>query len=159
MDPFENSKTHGNAYDSFTNNLNQYLPKINIQRGFSDDILPTLQNDSYDVIYIDGDHSAEAAFKDGVNSFPLLKVGGIMVFDDYLWTNLHDVNCIGHSIGNYNSPLTGVNCFLHQYKNKVQLLDNFVPPIKQVTVHDLLQNGENFRDLYNYQVLLRKISE
>lgn len=155
IDPFEVSKTHSNAYGNFTNNLKQYLDKITIQKGFSDDILPILKKNSYDIIYIDGDHSAEAAFKDGVNSFPLLKVGGIMIFDDYLWTKLGNN---GDDIGNYNSPFTGINCFLHEYKNKVKILDNFVPPIKQVTVDMLLQNKNNFRDLYNYQILLQKIS-
>jgi len=85
----------------------------------------------------------------------LLKVGGIMIFDDYLWTNLGND---GECIGNFGSPFTGINCFLHEYKNKVNILDDFVPPIKQVTIDILCQNKNNFRDLYNYQILLQKIS-
>ena len=40
---------------------------------------------SYDIVYIDGWHSAFGAMADGVMSWPLLKVGGVMIFDDYLW--------------------------------------------------------------------------
>ena len=39
----------------------------------------------YDIVYIDGWHSAFGALADGVMSWPLLKVGGVMIFDDYLW--------------------------------------------------------------------------
>lgn len=40
----------------------------------------------FDVIYIDGSHQAPEVLTDAVLSFPLLRVGGIMAFDDYLWT-------------------------------------------------------------------------
>jgi hypothetical protein len=36
-------------------------------------------------LYIDGWHSAFGALADGVMSWPLLNVGGVMIFDDYLW--------------------------------------------------------------------------
>jgi predicted O-methyltransferase YrrM len=40
----------------------------------------------FDLIYIDGSHQAPDVLTDAVMSFPLLRDGGIMVFDDYLWT-------------------------------------------------------------------------
>lgn len=39
----------------------------------------------YDFIYIDGDHTADAVFKDASLSWRALKPGGIMAFDDYQW--------------------------------------------------------------------------
>jgi hypothetical protein len=33
----------------------------------------------------DGSHRARDVLEDAVLSWPLLKVGGIMLFDDYLW--------------------------------------------------------------------------
>ena len=166
IDPFENSLTHGNSYDTFKNNLSNNLEKITILKGFSDDILPSLEKETYDIIYIDGDHTAEAAFKDGVNSFPLLKKGGIMIFDDYLWVGLHDINWNypdgkGHNyIGNWNHPCTGVNCFLFQHKNNIEILDNFEPPIKQVCTRSLYHNNEyqtNYTNKFNYQMFIKKI--
>lgn len=38
---------------------------------------------TFDVIYIDGEHEGPAVLEDAVLAFPLLKVGGIILFDDY----------------------------------------------------------------------------
>ncbi|GAB4020886.1 hypothetical protein GCM10028808_63910 [Spirosoma migulaei] len=40
---------------------------------------------SFDIIYIDGAHDAINVLADGMYSWELLKVGGLMLFDDYLW--------------------------------------------------------------------------
>lgn len=38
---------------------------------------------SFDLIYVDGGHSAADVLADAILSFSLLRVGGILVFDDY----------------------------------------------------------------------------
>ena len=43
------------------------------------------QAQSFDFIYVDGSHVARDVLADAVVSFKLLKIGGIMVLDDYLW--------------------------------------------------------------------------
>ena len=45
----------------------------------------------YDFIYIDGSHIAKDVLTDACMAWPLLKTGGVMVFDDYLWGNPRDV--------------------------------------------------------------------
>jgi len=40
---------------------------------------------SFDFIYVDGSHIARDVLADAVVSFKLLKIGGIMILDDYLW--------------------------------------------------------------------------
>jgi len=40
----------------------------------------------YDFVYIDGSHQAPDVLIDAVLGFSLLRVGGIIVFDDYLWS-------------------------------------------------------------------------
>lgn len=40
----------------------------------------------FDIIYIDGSHETDQAFHDALNGFAFLKKGGIIIFDDYLWT-------------------------------------------------------------------------
>lgn len=40
----------------------------------------------FDFIYVDGNHMAAAVLKDGTNSYDCLKVGGILAFDDYAWS-------------------------------------------------------------------------
>lgn len=46
---------------------------------------------SYDFIYIDGSHTAPDVLTDACMAWPLLKKGGIMVFDDYMWGSPRDV--------------------------------------------------------------------
>jgi predicted O-methyltransferase YrrM len=40
---------------------------------------------SFDLIYVDGEHSREGTLRDSVLAWPLLKPGGIVLWDDYLW--------------------------------------------------------------------------
>ena len=47
--------------------------------------LTKLQPASFDIIYIDGAHDAINVLADGMYSWELLKIGGLMLFDDYLW--------------------------------------------------------------------------
>jgi len=46
---------------------------------------------AFDFIYIDGSHIAKDVLTDACMAWPLLKTGGVMVFDDYLWGNPRDV--------------------------------------------------------------------
>ncbi|PIA73247.1 hypothetical protein CDR19_10610 [Ectopseudomonas toyotomiensis] len=39
----------------------------------------------FDMIYVDGSHQAPDVLSDAVLAFKLLKVGGVLIFDDYLW--------------------------------------------------------------------------
>lgn len=45
----------------------------------------------FDFIYIDGSHIAKDVLTDACMAFRLLDVGGIMVFDDYMWGNPRDI--------------------------------------------------------------------
>lgn len=40
----------------------------------------------FDLVYIDGSHQAPDVLMDAVMAFQVLKVGGLMIFDDYLWS-------------------------------------------------------------------------
>lgn len=53
----------------------------------SDEFFATKVGDKkYDFIYVDGDHKADAVLRDGINAIKHLKPGGIIAFDDYLWS-------------------------------------------------------------------------
>lgn len=52
---------------------------------FSQNILRKLPLNYYDIIYIDGGHSGKSVIEDAILAFRLLKVGGVMIFDDYRW--------------------------------------------------------------------------
>ena len=59
-------------------------PEWDFRQGDSKIILTQLEKESYDFVYIDGDHSEDGAYKDMVNGWELLKPGGWMVMDDVL---------------------------------------------------------------------------
>lgn len=44
----------------------------------------------FDFIYIDASHKAKDVLTDACMAWPLLKNGGVMVFDDYLWGDPRD---------------------------------------------------------------------
>lgn len=64
-----------------------YSDKVLIRQGFSDKILPSLITEQkiYDIIFIDGNHTAPYVLMDAIMSWTLLKKGGIIIFDDYTW--------------------------------------------------------------------------
>ena len=53
--------------------------------GDSHQVLARLPSETYDFIYIDGCHLAEHVRQDAELAWRLLKVGGILIFDDYQW--------------------------------------------------------------------------
>lgn len=63
--------------------------KLCVHKGYSDQQLVKLLSQgaqsSFDLVYIDGSHQAPDVLADAVLGFRLLKVGGLIVFDDYLW--------------------------------------------------------------------------
>ena len=56
-------------------------------QGDSHELLATLVPNSYDLIYIDGCHLASHVQQDATLSWRLLKAGGLLIFDDYSWTD------------------------------------------------------------------------
>lgn len=59
-------------------------------KGSSLDILPGMlasgHRESFDLIYVDGSHEAPDVLFDAVLSFQLCRAGGLLIFDDYLWS-------------------------------------------------------------------------
>lgn len=73
--------------ESFEANVKQTgaAQKLIRLTGDSHQILTTLPSEHYDFIYIDGCHLAHHVQQDATLAWRLLKVGGLMVFDDYEW--------------------------------------------------------------------------
>jgi len=65
------------------------------------------KNKSFDFIYIDGSHNGEDILSDAIESFKLLKVNGLIFFDDFLQ---HDRD---RQIQSYE----GIQKFLSLYSN------------------------------------------
>ena len=98
-------------YDTFIKNINNSKDKdkIVITRGYSNKELLKFEDDFFDIIYIDGNHEPEYVLEDAVLSFRKLKVGGIMIFDDY-------------GPGGPQGPKLGIDAFLQAYVKRVQVI-------------------------------------
>lgn len=83
IDPF----FWGKQLDRFKLNLRLggFEEKVSLIRDISQRALKTLPNDTFNLIYIDGDHRADSTIADCVLAWPLLKCDGIMIIDNYDW--------------------------------------------------------------------------
>lgn len=87
-----------NAKVNFDHNINlvrEKFPNRNVTaiEGLSHQWLPALiqDNQAFDFIYVDGSHIAKDVMTDACMAWRVLKSGGIMVFDDYMWGDPRDV--------------------------------------------------------------------
>jgi predicted O-methyltransferase YrrM len=64
-------------------NLAPYGGRVTIYEGDSKVIVPRL-NTQFDIVYIDGDHSAKGCLFDTVAAWRICKEGGIVLWDDYV---------------------------------------------------------------------------
>lgn len=67
----------------------------------------------WDFIYIDADHTTVGVLMDAELSWPLLKSGGIMAFDDYTW---------GHELPAELAPTLGIDLFLARHEGEYEVL-------------------------------------
>lgn len=72
------------------------------------------EDNTFDLIYIDGSHASCDVLRDGVNCFDLLKSGGLLCFDDYLWT-------MRASDG--TTPKAAIDAFLSCYDTYIDIVD------------------------------------
>ena len=67
----------------------------------------------YDFIYVDGSHNADDALADAVMCFGLLRPGGVMLFDDYLWED--DVSAY------LGRPKQSIDAFVNMFYHRLKL--------------------------------------
>lgn len=71
--------------------------------------------DSFDFIYIDGDHTEKMVYSDASLSWPLLKPGAIMAFDDYTWGDGY--------MSPELTPKPAIDRFLQEKQGQFEMLD------------------------------------
>lgn len=95
--------------------------KLDVHKGSSDMVLPRLLTELgkgyFDMVYIDGSHRAPDVLADAVLGFMHLRLGGIMVFDDYLWRGGEK------DLGNpAQSPKMAIDAFVNCNYSKVRII-------------------------------------
>lgn len=127
IDTWDGGEEHGNVdmklvEDRFDGNIARaktlVSKDVNLikHKDYSSNAMPKLIAEghagTFDFIYIDGSHQAPDVLLDAVLGFKLLKVGGVMVFDDYTWRNdlTEDITHI---------PKPAIDAFTSLYWNKI----------------------------------------
>lgn len=64
----------------------------------------------FDFIYVDGSHTAPDVLTDACMAWQLLPVGGVMVFDDYLWGEARDI---------LHRPKLAIDAFVNVYSEYI----------------------------------------
>jgi predicted O-methyltransferase YrrM len=78
----------------------------------------------FDFIYVDGNHYAANVLADVTQCFGLLRPGGIMLFDDYLWD--HDPDWL-------HRPKMSIDAFVNMYQPYLrQIISNYQLAIQRV---------------------------
>jgi hypothetical protein len=95
---------------------------LSIAQGLSDIELPRLiadgKSEYFDLIYIDGSHQAPDVLSDAVQGFKLLKIEGVMIFDDYLWQER-----LTGGVDLVRCPKPAIDAFVNIFCRKVRVLN------------------------------------
>lgn len=105
--PFEDKFDHNLSVAG----LSERVVKV---KGSSHRELRKLTPGSYDFIYIDGCHMSACALNDLCLAWPLLKPGGILIFDDYGYAKFHPKPT--------HNPKIAVDLFVKTMKSRLDIL-------------------------------------
>jgi hypothetical protein len=102
------------VYDTYRSKTDHYSQILRVTSTTMDFLNRPNRDEIFDFIYVDADHTTVGVLLDGELSWPLLKSGGIMAFDDYTW---------GHESGDPRlAPQVGIDLFLHRHQGEYELL-------------------------------------
>jgi len=123
VDPFEENYEMSNStgqrdydtiYNNFTKNVSQFKDRCTIYRTTSDNYFKTFTSKSnFDLIYIDGSHLSDDVYRDSLNSFNNLNIGGYIIFDDFFWSWYEKLE---------DNPFFGICKFLIEHNKKIKIL-------------------------------------
>lgn len=71
----------------------------------------------FDFIYVDGSHAASDVLSDAILSYKLLRLGGVLAFDDYLWIDPTDKDR-----NPLNAPKLAIDSFVNIYHAKLEVI-------------------------------------
>jgi len=102
------------VYENFKHNVLSFgSRKVKHFRESSRTGLVRFEDDVFDFIYIDGSHFTKDVLMDAVLAWPLLKLGGTLIFDDYTWYGASEFEIPGKAINAFLSAMEGYVHVLH----------------------------------------------
>ena len=84
----------------------------------------------FDLVYVDGSHQAADVLTDSIIAFQVLRVGGVMIFDDYLWS----MEPQGEQ-DTLNMPKAAIDAFINLFQRKLRIINGL--PINQLYIEKL----------------------
>lgn len=120
---------HLNAIEkNFDKNLYSYVERLTKFKGTSFEFFSkNTFKERFDLIYVDGSHHTNDVIIDAIKSFELLKIGGILIFDDYIW---------GYYKNPMDNPAGAINSFLQLKKGAFEILSVYGQLILKKTRND-----------------------
>jgi len=123
IDTFEGSPEHAEIqlaglFDRWQNNVKSAISEkqtcnVHVNKSYLGLAHLIKANESFDFIYVDGSHTAPDVLADACMCWGLLRVGGIILFDDYQWPD---------TLGELKCPKPGINAFAGVYRDELQVI-------------------------------------
>lgn len=126
VDTWEGAEEHKNSGEdmreiekNFDHNhrlLRKAFPERNVVKlkvSSYDALTDMAKGPKFDFIYVDASHTAPDVLTDACVAWPILKPGGIMVFDDYLWGDARDV---------LHRPKLAVDAFVNIFSEQMEFV-------------------------------------
>lgn len=99
---------------AFDANLQAFAGRVRKYKGTSFSFFASHSKpSSFDFIYVDGSHHSDDVVVDAVKCFEMLKVDGVMVFDDYFWHYYEDP---------IDNPAGALNMFLRLKRDQLEII-------------------------------------
>lgn len=108
-------------FSRFILNVLNVHPNATHERGTSFDVLRNYEPLAlFDVVYIDGGHNARNVLEDAILTWPLVRPGGVVIFDDYKWID----PTLASPEREWNRPGPAIDAFLSAYRKDYVILGN-----------------------------------
>ena len=107
------SMDFNDVYFTYLDKIEPYNNILSLKQTTREFLINTRFHFNYDFIYIDADHTTVGVLMDAELSWPLLKSGGIMAFDDYEW---------GENLPLSQRPKPGIQLFLERHAGEFDTL-------------------------------------
>lgn len=113
-DEHQGTKNVQTIEEKFDKNLHAYMNQVHKYKGTSYEFFNQCPPKTmFELIYIDGSHYCDDVMIDAIKSFEHLKIGGILIFDDYLWVYYKNT---------LDNPAGAINNFLRLKKGQYTIL-------------------------------------
>lgn len=100
--------------ETFEGNLSKYKDRLTKYKGTSYQYFnDNFKKDRFDLIYIDGSHHSDDVLVDAIKAFEMLKVDGLLIFDDYFWK---------HYTRTIDNPCGAINAFIRLKSHQLEVV-------------------------------------